>query len=64
MQFFASDVCLRGYSGRWRHNPKESAISHKETFAGIEIPSAQGLESTQGSYAFQKRVYLLASFGI
>ena len=42
----------------------ESVVSQKETFAGVEIPPAQGLESTHGSHAFQKRVYLLASFGI
>ncbi len=43
------NVCFRGLSGRSRHGPKESAYSQKETFAGVEILSTQGPESTVDS---------------
>jgi len=40
-------VWFRGQSGRVREGPNRSVISQIQKFTGVEIPSAEGPESTQ-----------------
>ncbi len=59
-QYRGLNVCCWGQSRRSRAALWMSAYSHKRTFAGIEIPSAQGPESTLFSHSVVRADRLLS----